>query len=867
MKQEQARPSPARAASRWRKIALSVSLCLGLWWAGAASESTVARWSPPARIATGELHEYPDITADASGTAWVSWVGVKDGQERIYVRAFKGVEAQASIDVGLARGIQGYPRILAGQDRLYVVWCLRIDGGTSGVFPWQVMVRELVKGVPGEVWQASLPEEDALRPVVALDGAGVPWVAWESRIGRRFRIMLRRIDAEGRLQLPLEVSGASELNLRPALAPTKEGGLLVVWDAYEAPDYHIVGRRVRPAGQAPRLEPAFQISAGPGAHVGASVTLDSTGRHLIAWSTNIDARGVQRVGRTIRIRALENNQLSMLSGGEPPTILTAPDRLDVLEFPTLIADEQNRLWLLLRRGQGWLFMGYENGAWKTVQDLSEKGWGGRGREMRAVLAKDGLHVVARRLHLNSHQLVTLPKSPASPLELTALGQAPAFVGTPPTPSEARHSETPPLDSATPGLQGLWKGAIEPLLPSKDAPTPLTPEGASLPASVSGTVLEDGVGPPRRALPSTRYEGVTQGTGAPMPARLPTGFYFGDVHTHTWISDGAGDPDEVYTRSRDRYRYHFVAVTDHDLENGNRILPSEWAFLKLWAEFFNVPNRFVTFQAYEWTAASYPRGAGHRNVYFPGDDPPLFNVAAEAPDSRTLFDLLEETGALAAPHHIAWTGTDWENVDPAVQRAVEMVSVHGAFERPGIGPVMPRDQKAGMFIRDGLLRGLKFGFLGGSDGHGFPWHYGVSRREDVWRTGLTGIISPTLNRTSLHAAMMNRMTVATSGAPVALWFTINGSPMGTELTTDRAPMLSVRVEGTAPLKEVTLVRDGEDIRTLPVSGKRVDEVFSDEPSPGEHFYFVRVVQSDAEMAWSSPIWVEVKGQEHHGPPDP
>ena len=33
-----------------------------------------------------------------------------------------------------------------------------------------------------------------------------------------------------------------------------------------------------------------------------------------------------------------------------------------------------------------------------------------------------------------------------------------------------------------------------------------------------------------------------------------------------------------------------------------------------------------------------------------------------------------------------------------------------------------------------------------------------------------------------------------------------------------------------------------------------EFVDNQPAPGENYYYVRVIQTDGELAWSSPIWV-------------
>ena len=83
----------------------------------------------------------------------------------------------------------------------------------------------------------------------------------------------------------------------------------------------------------------------------------------------------------------------------------------------------------------------------------------------------------------------------------------------------------------------------------------------------------------------------------------------------------------------------------------------------------------------------------------------------------IFEKLAEYDPIAVPHHTGWTGTDWENADEELQPVVEIISNHGSFEFMGNKPLKHRGGMVGHFLQDGLARGLKFGFIGGSDSHG------------------------------------------------------------------------------------------------------------------------------------------------------
>jgi hypothetical protein len=88
-------------------------------------------------------------------------------------------------------------------------------------------------------------------------------------------------------------------------------------------------------------------------------------------------------------------------------------------------------------------------------------------------------------------------------------------------------------------------------------------------------------------------------------------------------------------------------------------------------------------------------------------------------------------------------------------------------------------------------------------------------------------------------------------------------MGEEVTVKGPPAIAVEVEGTAPLVEVALLRDGETIRRERSADTRVHFNHVDEGCGGNAWYVVRVTQSDADAqgnpsrAWSSPVWVRCR----------
>ena len=85
-------------------------------------------------------------------------------------------------------------------------------------------------------------------------------------------------------------------------------------------------------------------------------------------------------------------------------------------------------------------------------------------------------------------------------------------------------------------------------------------------------------------------------------------------------------------------------------------------------------------------------------------------------------------------------------------------------------------------------------------------------------------------------------------------------MGSEISVASPPRLTLFVRGTADLQAIELVRQGFvfDNRWFAEGDQQREaqmEWVDDLLIPGEtQYYYVRVIQRDGNMAWSSPIWV-------------
>jgi hypothetical protein len=65
-------------------------------------------------------------------------------------------------------------------------------------------------------------------------------------------------------------------------------------------------------------------------------------------------------------------------------------------------------------------------------------------------------------------------------------------------------------------------------------------------------------------------------------------------------------------------------------------------------------------------------------------------------------------------------------------------------------------------------------------------------------------------------------------------------------------------GTAPIQRVDIIKNNRYLYSVESGKPESDFTFTDsEAATGESYYYVRVLQYDGQLAWSSPIWVTRK----------
>lgn len=342
----------------------------------------------------------------------------------------------------------------------------------------------------------------------------------------------------------------------------------------------------------------------------------------------------------------------------------------------------------------------------------------------------------------------------------------------------------------------------------------------------------------------------------------TRLVWGDLHGHSQLSDGTGTPEDYFRYARDVARLDVAALTDHD-HWGARPLderPEVTSRLFDTIDRAQEPGRFITLPGYEWTNWLH----GHRHVlYFeePGGPRSVMYSSLDPETDRPdeLWAALRGRQALTFAHHSAGepVATNWAYApDPVLEPVTEIVSVHGQSESPDM-PAAVAGAIPGYFVLDTLLAGYQLGFIGSGDSH--DGHPGLAQFTSG-RAGLAGLFTTALDRAHILETLRSRRTFATNGIRPWMQVSIDGVPMGGSLAPGEPgseATLMIHYEATAPIERIEIVRSGRTatLELAPGLSQHIERQIP--PLADGEFHYVRVIQSDGGLAWSSPIFVEAR----------
>ena len=197
--------------------------------------------------------------------------------------------------------------------------------------------------------------------------------------------------------------------------------------------------------------------------------------------------------------------------------------------------------------------------------------------------------------------------------------------------------------------------------------------------------------------------------------------------------------------------------------------------------------------------------------------------------------------------------------------MEIYSCWGQSENPSMDR-WDKGMTPGAGAWEALRRGYRLGMIASSDNHvGMP---GRSYQHDrqvhtPFPGGLAAVWAPELTREALFDALKSRRCYGTTGARIILDFTLNDQPMGSILEVEGGEVsreVYAYVRGTDAINRVEVVQNGKVVETGTPHHRDRQDVYSlkwrdTTALEANAYYYIRVIQTDGEMAWSSPIWIK------------
>ncbi|MBN1417134.1 MAG: hypothetical protein JXP34_00045 [Planctomycetes bacterium] len=109
---------------------------------------------------------------------------------------------------------------------------------------------------------------------------------------------------------------------------------------------------------------------------------------------------------------------------------------------------------------------------------------------------------------------------------------------------------------------------------------------------------------------------------------------------------------------------------------------------------------------------------------------------------------------------------------------------------------------------------------------------------------------------IDALRSHRVYAATDN--IILDVRAGGHWMGEAFEAEAPPLIRIRAICTAPINRVSIIRDERHVHEARPASREIALDWRDaDPSPGTHRIYVRVMQTDGQCAWASPVWITVR----------
>ena len=354
-------------------------------------------------------------------------------------------------------------------------------------------------------------------------------------------------------------------------------------------------------------------------------------------------------------------------------------------------------------------------------------------------------------------------------------------------------------------------------------------------------------------------------------------YFGQLHSHTQYSDGAGSLDSAlqYIKNiSEQDNVQFVAFTDHsnyfDSKNNPNVEGAlydtslvkdsdanhSWKTYKDTVAQFNEANAgsMVALGGFEMT---WSGGPGHINTFnTPGvvsrNNSTLNNKTADA-GMKAYYALLsqaEGANSISQFNHPGTTfGTfsDFAYWDAVIDTRMYLVEVGNGEGQIGAGGYYPSYEQ---YIV-ALDKGWHVAPSNNQDNHKGKWGNANAARDVI--------LTDDFSEQGLYNAIRARRVYATEDKNLEINYTVNGQMLGS-IISEVPEKLNIAVSVNDPdktdsiTKVEVVVNSGKTIYTWDNPADLATGNLTCTLDPDYSYYFIRVTEGDGDLAVTAPVWV-------------
>ena len=333
--------------------------------------------------------------------------------------------------------------------------------------------------------------------------------------------------------------------------------------------------------------------------------------------------------------------------------------------------------------------------------------------------------------------------------------------------------------------------------------------------------------------------------------LDWNLYFGQLHAHTDISNGAGSVEEAFQYASQVDGLDFFAVTDHSDSFDN-------------ADMGAIDADGADISA-DW-AAGKQAAASVTNGDFVG----LFGFEMTWPEDKQLGHI----STFNTPGWQTRDQADFENVPTALENYYKALTavpgsvsqfnhpdtVHGDFERfdhysPQYDAAVSLLEVAG---EDGVVdceyydlaldKGWHVAPTNNQNNHNGQWGDASDAR--------TVVLAKSLTEEALYAAMKDRRVYATQDSDLAIYYELNGTVMGSIIPKSESAAVTVFLSDPTDeaIGSVEVVADGGAVLVSEYV-ETPSQVLELSASSGHSYYYLRITQPDGDVAVTAPVWMD------------